>query len=155
MEKETGTYALILEARTGFKLTAGKLGQLNGAPGYYVYVGSAFGPGGVKARITHHRQGAPNPHWHIDYLRLQLPFNEVWYTHDLRKRECEWAGVLSSIKGARIPFPGFGATDCTCSSHLIYFNRRPSFKGFRKRLYSSKVGHASIKQVTYTYLTEL
>ena len=155
MGKGPGTYALILEAGTGFKITVGKLGPLAGKPGYYVYVGSAFGPGGVNARLKHHRQIARKPHWHIDYLGLELSFNEVWYTHDDQKRECEWVSVLTGMKGALTPFPGFGASDCTCPTHLVFFKSRPSFQGFRKRLYSSKVAHAAIKQVTSPYLTEL
>jgi Uri superfamily endonuclease len=155
MEKSLGTYALILEARSVFELTVGKLGRLSGRPGYYVYVGSAFGPGGVKARLKHHRQSALQPHWHIDYLRLQLPFNEVWYTHDLHKRECEWAKLMAGMPGAKVPFAGFGASDCTCTAHLIYFEQAPSFRAFRKRLSFSKVKHAPVRRVSYTYLTEL
>jgi len=155
MKKDTGTYALILESKQEFEVTIGKLGRLKGSSGYYVYVGSAFGPGGVKARLKHHRGNASKPHWHIDYLRLKLPFNEVWYTHDHRKRECEWAGLLAGMQGAVIPLPGFGASDCKCMAHLIYFERNPSFRAFRKRLSYSNVNHASVRQVTYTYLTEL
>jgi len=36
MEKSFGTYALIMEAKISFELTVGKLGQLQGEPGYYV-----------------------------------------------------------------------------------------------------------------------
>jgi len=155
MEKSFGTYALIMEAKISFELTVGKLGQLQGEPGYYVYIGSAFGPGGVKGRIKHHLRQAPKPHWHIDHLRLKLPFNEVWYTNDHSKRECEWARLMAGMKGAVTPFPGFGASDCTCIAHLIYFERTPSFQAFRKGLSFSKVRHAPMRRVTYTYLTEL
>jgi len=155
MDKGIGTYALILEAKQGFELTAGKLGRLKGGPGYYVYVGSAFGPGGVKARLKHHRRRTLRPHWHIDYLRRHLPFNEVWYTYDLRRRECEWAGLLAQMPGAMTPFPGFGASDCNCIAHLVYFEGCPSFEAFGQRLRSQKGEHAAIRRVTYRYLTEL
>ncbi len=139
MEKGTGTYGLILEAKTNFEIIVGKLGRLKGEPGYYVYVGSAFGPGGLKARIKHHLRHAAKPHWHIDHLRLKLHVNEVWYTHDHCNRECAWARLMAGMKGNGIPLRGFGASDCTCSTHLIYFKRFPSFQVFRKCLSSSKV----------------
>ena len=155
MEKRPGTYVIILEATKGFNITAGKLGRLTGRSGFYAYAGSAFGPGGVSARVKHHRQITPSPHWHIDYLRVKLRFNEAWYTHDPRKRECEWTRTLRAMKGALAPFHGFGASDCTCPTHLIYFKTHPSFQGFRKRLYSSKVKHAPVRRLTSTNLAEL
>ena len=155
METTTGTYALVLEAKQAFALSAGKLGRLVGKAGYYVYVGSAFGPGGVKARLKHHQRQAPRPHWHIDYLRQHLPFNEVWYTHDGYRRECLWVEALTAMSGAAIPFPGFGSSDCACDAHLIHFKSHPFFRAFRKQLFSSKKDHAAVRQATYKYLTEL
>ena len=144
MEKSSGTYALILEAATGFEVTVGKRGQLHGRPGWYAYVGSAFGPGGVKARVQHHAHAARCPHWHIDHLRRVLPLKAVWYTHDPLKREHEWACLLARMAGAAVPFAGFGASDCTCAAHLIYFEGFPSFRAFRKSLSSSKVKTAAV-----------
>ena len=51
-----GTYALVFRAKRKRRLIIGKLGTLNLQPGCYVYVGSAFGPDGLKARIGHHRK---------------------------------------------------------------------------------------------------
>ena len=66
-----GTYALLLASTATRCLYAlGGLGSLTLRPGWYVYVGSAFGPGGVCARLAHHRKRAARPHWHVDYLRL-------------------------------------------------------------------------------------
>ncbi|MFN8566835.1 MAG: DUF123 domain-containing protein [Kouleothrix sp.] len=48
----------------------GRLGCYCFTAGYYLYVGSAFGSGGITARLAHH-QHRPKPlaATHIDYLR--------------------------------------------------------------------------------------
>lgn len=129
-----GTYVLILEALQGASITVGRLGKLVLEPGWYAYVGSAFGPGGVAARCRHHRQIAKRPHWHIDYLRAVCEPREIWFSHDPQRREHAWAGVLEGARGARQPLAGFGATDCGCGSHLFRFSACPSFSGFQRRL---------------------
>ncbi len=73
-----GTYVLILHAGSpAARVAIGRFGVLAVQPGYYVYVGSAFGPGGLKARLAHHAGPAKSPHWHIDYLRAALPLREL------------------------------------------------------------------------------
>jgi Uri superfamily endonuclease len=49
-----GTYALVLAAQKQRTISVGKLGILDVRPGFYVYVGSALGPGGLAARIGRH-----------------------------------------------------------------------------------------------------
>jgi Uri superfamily endonuclease len=66
----------------------GSLGRLQLRPGYYVYVGSAFGPGGLRARIEHHARPAVRPHWHIDYLRRYTRLEAVWYCGQRCEYEC-------------------------------------------------------------------
>ena len=82
MERFPGTYVLILWSRGVHRIRIGRLGELLTRPGFYVYVGSAFGPGGVRARVARHRRGCSRPHWHIDYLRSRTRLEEVWYSHD-------------------------------------------------------------------------
>ena len=122
----------------------GKLGTLLLQPGYYVYVGSAFGPGGLKARIAHHKTSAARPHWHIDYLRSILHLKAVWYTYDCKQHEHRWADTLRGLKGARLPLAGFGASDCSCKSHLLLFSTQPPVGPFRDRLRAQINGHARI-----------
>ena len=129
-----GTYALILETSTEHTVQIGKLGRLHVRPGFYIYVGSAFGPGGLKARIAHHVKISQRPHWHINYLRSVLHLNEVWYTYDSERHEHRWADAFSSLRGATVPMLGFGASDCSCKSHLIAYSTQPSIRSFRRRL---------------------
>ncbi|MGD9280552.1 MAG: DUF123 domain-containing protein, partial [Desulfobacterales bacterium] len=113
-------------------------------PGFYVYVGSAFGPGGLKARIAHHMKISKTPHWHMDYLRPVLTLKEIWFTYDSCRREHQWAGVLAGSRSGTIPFSGFGASDCRCNSHLAFFDLRPSGACFRRRLHAVFNPHGEI-----------
>jgi Uri superfamily endonuclease len=144
MQARPGTYALVLKSTSDQRIDVGKLGRLSIRPGFYVYVGSAFGPGGLKARIAHHMKISARPHWHIDYLRRSMDLNEIWFTYDSRPCEHQWAGVLASVSGGSIPLSGFGASDCRCKSHLYFFNSRPSGVGLRRRLHASLKLHGKI-----------
>ena len=127
---EGGTYALILFCSRDELVQIGKLGSLQLRRGFYVYVGSAVGPGGVRARVAHHQKVSQRPHWHIDYLRLHTRLDRIWYSHDRVRREHQWARVISGLRGASLPIAGFGSSDCRCATHLFFFTRRPSFREF-------------------------
>ncbi len=129
-----GTYALIFSAYQKSHLKIGKLGTLHLKPGFYIYVGSAFGPGGLKARIAHHCEKPARLHWHLDYLASLLKLTEIWYTYDPIHREHQWAKTIASTRGASVPLDGFGSSDCRCKSHLFYFDTVPSGRSFRRNL---------------------
>ncbi len=129
-----GTYVLVMLARDPAIVTAGALGTLQIAEGAYLYAGSAFGPGGVRARVERHARADKRHRWHVDYLTAVAPVIEAWFTHDPRRLECEWLQALGAIRGAREPWPGFGASDCGCSSHLIHLRRAPVVDTFRRHL---------------------
>jgi Uri superfamily endonuclease len=126
-----GTYALILSSDTVGSVRIGRLGILQLHPGYYVYVGSAFGSGGLRARIGHHQRKTERPHWHIDYLRRSTRPELVWYCCCVRC-EHEWASRIGATPGAMV-LPGFGSSDCGCETHLFWFERlqlgRASYTG--------------------------
>ena len=130
-----GTYALILELSTAARLRIGRLGVRVFKAGVYFYAGSAFGPGGLSARLTHHLHASERPHWHIDYLRRVAPLAQIWTTKDPRRLECAWSAAARRLRGART-VPGFGASDCRCSSHLIGLPRAPRPATFRRHLNS-------------------
>lgn len=119
-----GTYLLLLECDKQAELSIGKLDHMTTEPGYYLYVGSAFGPGGIQARINHHKHIAVRPHWHIDYLRAAAELMDAWCVYDTRC-EHEWAYSLMQSEAATMPLKGFGSSDCDCATHLFYFRRRP------------------------------
>ena len=129
-----GTYVLWLRLPQPRTLRIGRLGNAVFAPGYYAYVGSAFGPGGVRSRLGRHLLGGDALRWHIDYLRQACHVHSAWVSHDARRLEHAWADALLALPGARPPLAGFGASDCHCDAHLAGFARRPSLAAFRQRL---------------------
>jgi Uri superfamily endonuclease len=144
MKSQSGTYAIVLKPVAKRSIQVGKLGMLRIQTGYYVYVGSAFGPGGLKARIAHHRSVSHRSRWHIDYLRAAAEIREVWYSYDPGAREHQWAETLAAAKESTMPFPGFGSSDCNCLSHLYYFKSKPTIASFRRRLRTKIKDHEKI-----------
>jgi len=124
MRSEKGTYAVIFQCRSKATQQVGQWGMISLREGYYVYVGSAFGPGGVKARVSHHYHNTKKPHWHIDYLRRFMCPVTVWYTYDHRRLEHRWAKVFLKMNNMS-PFQGFGCSDCDCYSHLFFTFEKP------------------------------
>ena len=127
----TGTYALILLNRRAQTFTIGRLGTFIFPRGYYVYIGSAFGPGGLAARVGRHLRPHKPLRWHVDYLTTCLPVVRVWHTRHPEPQECTWAGHFQTLGGTSI-VPGFGASDCRCSAHLLLFTTLPQVSAFRK-----------------------
>jgi Uri superfamily endonuclease len=129
-----GTYALVFQCHQPKAVTVGNLGDVLIASGFWIYVGSAFGPGGLRSRLRHHLKPSPSPHWHMDYIKTVMQPVEIWTTTDTVKREHEWARALASLRGASQPIAGFGATDCDCRAHLIHLCRQPQISGFRSKI---------------------
>ncbi len=126
----TGNYILLLFMPQDSRLTIGRLGTFDFPAGWYTYVGSAFGAGGLKGRIKHHLQPVSKPHWHIDYLRQAAHVVEVWLSPQETSREEAWVDVVMSIPGATISVDGFGSSDSEKESHLAYFDLRPLMEDF-------------------------
>jgi len=131
-----GSYVLICSVAQMKRLTIGRLGSFDIVPGFYAYVGSAFGAGGLRARIGHHLESTADPHWHIDYLLTVAEPVEVWYSTAKQKLEHHWAERLGKEPQFRIPIPRFGSSDYhrSRSSHLFFCKRRPAFHWFQQRL---------------------
>jgi Uri superfamily endonuclease len=121
LEARPGSYALLLSSASDANIRVGKLGGMRLRPGFYIYIGSALGPGGVRARVNHHLHASPRPRWHIDYLRAHATAEEVWLCQGRKRREHLWARFLSSMPGVSVPMPGFGSSDCGCEAHLFSF----------------------------------
>ena len=88
--------------------------------GLLVYVGNAFGSGGLRDMISHHLRVNRKCHWHIDYLLQKMPVCQVLYSENPRRLELEWAMLLERILELSIPMKRFGASDCQCASHLFH-----------------------------------
>ena len=136
LSEAKGTYVLIMSVTQMKRLEIGRLGTFDVVPGFYAYVGSAFGAGGLRARVGHHLESTAAPHWHIDYLLGIAEPVEVWFSTASQKLECHWAGLLEKASNFRTPIARFGSSDYhrSRSSHLFYTKRRPSFRWFQQTL---------------------
>lgn len=126
---QAGTYALILDFDKSRTIRVGQLGWFNFPPGYYVYLGSAQGSGGLRGRLSRHLRRDGKPHWHIDRLAIWTFLRGYAYVLSgvektcFKPMECIWSQALASIPTATIPVPKFGASDCKsgCLAHLLHF----------------------------------
>lgn len=123
-----GSYLLLLKFTEVVNVEVGKLGELSVKPGFYIYSGSAFGPGGLNARIGRHLRRLKKLRWHIDYLRQEVDNVAAYFLANARS-ECTFANELI-IAGGEVPMKGFGSSDCRCISHLVYFTNLASFGKF-------------------------
>jgi len=118
-----GNYVLVCHCDTSFEFNHRILGTHLINPGWYLYVGSAHGSGGLRSRILRHLANENKTHWHIDYLKGEMTIRQVWFEVYEANRECAITRTILSVEGAAIPIQGFGASDCRegCPAHLIRF----------------------------------
>jgi Uri superfamily endonuclease len=118
-----GTYVVCFTLPGAVKISIGRLGRFDFPAGDYIYLGSARGPGGLRARLGRHLRSVKASHWHIDYLRPYLETRAIGYLPGNDNLECAWSQSLANLPAARLPAPGFGASDCArgCAAHLVAF----------------------------------
>jgi Uri superfamily endonuclease len=113
-------------------------------PGWYLYVGSAFGPGGLRARCLRHLRPLRRRHWHIDCLRAAATLMGIWFSVDPVPREHQWAEIIGGLAGTGACIRRFGSSDCLCPSQIFRFSSRPSFPAVRKQIVRRVTGHGLI-----------
>ncbi|GBF27080.1 hypothetical protein MnTg02_02125 [bacterium MnTg02] len=119
MPNEPGAYILALEIEKAFTLAIRTLPKPRLRAGYYLYCGSANGPGGLRARIGRHFRKRKSRHWHIDRLTERATNRAALILP--RGDECALAHLIGGRANMQTPVPGFGATDCRqCESHLFF-----------------------------------
>jgi Uri superfamily endonuclease len=146
---DKGTYIIILSVKRGGHIRIGRLGIFEIAEGYYAYVGSAHGSGGMKARIRYHIQRVDKPRWHIDYFKqLAVPI-EVWFTTAGLRLEKNWAEIMNNWSWFNKTIAGFGSSDYHRGhvTHLFYTKREPSFDAFEKIIWTTTRGNIDVQRV--------
>ncbi len=123
--RAAGSYALLMRLGEDRVQRVGRLGRFCLRAGWYLYVGSACGPGGLAGRLAHHLRPVRRPHWHIDYLRHLAELRAILVIPGRERQECAWAAAAAATPGACIPVRRFGASDCRCAGHLIYWPQEP------------------------------
>jgi len=145
----TGTYALYVYLPVASTLMIGRLGKQRFAAGTYSYVGSAFGAGGLQARLARHMRADKRPHWHIDALLRVAVVRAVCYVESAQRYECRWGQGLLTLPQAHVPVPHFGASDCRhgCAAHLIGFERDVSIAAWHKILTQLTLGTVTLMRL--------
>ncbi len=134
LPRESGSYLLMLMLPKPTEIQVGRLGPIQFESGWYAYTGSAFGPGGLSARLRHHLKPVQKQHWHIDYLRTEAMVVEIWMAVGRPSQEHAWAALLAKGPRAGKRVQGFGSSDCKCPSHLLQFSRPPDRDWVSKKL---------------------
>ena len=132
-----GVYLLWLRADDSPRLRIGALGVYTIEPGYYAYVGSALGPGGLSARAGRHLRVGKSARWHIDYLREVTQPIALWFSEHSNSLESLWAHHVAALPGVERAIPGFGASDSRAVTHLAFSREAPddsTFQRFRRAL---------------------
>ena len=142
---EPGTYGLIFYRPEDGLIEVGKLGQFEFPAGFYLYVGSALGPGGLAGRLGRHLSEDKRNHWHVDYLSELAEPVEIWTTTGEERLEHTWAAVAGKLPGANAPVAGFGASDCRCPAHLFHFGERPGVVVFQRLLVEQGVARRPVR----------
>lgn len=87
------------------------------APGLFAYCGSAYGPGGIRARVSRHLRAGKPLRWHVD--RLTAAGCVLQAGLSISGRECDLVAGIRSCGGIAA-LPGFGSSDCAaCEAHLL------------------------------------
>jgi len=110
-----GTYVLFIEVSKDVTLEIGSLGRIKFTKGFYIYIGSAFGPGGLVKRVERHFRNEKKLFWHIDYL-LNSSSTEIaavaWTVNQQISQEIDkLSDLVTTINH-------FGSSDCKCTGHL-------------------------------------
>ncbi len=121
-----GIYLLVIRVGEETEIEVGNLSKST-VQGYYLYVGSAHGPGGFK-RVSRHLEVSAEDrgggHWHVDFLTKAGEIVETWLIPTDEDLECKLVRALKGLFDQ--PIESFGASGCNCYSHLFSF--QPSRK---------------------------
>ena len=113
-----GAYGLLIRLPRQFTGRIGALGQVTLPSDCYLYLGSAYGPGGLPARLRRHLRAEKRLHWHVDYLTTAGTAEGIFVLPG--GCECELVDHALRLPAVNAPVAGFGSSDCRrCAAHLL------------------------------------
>ena len=117
LPRDSGAYVLLIRLATQLDLDISAFSGKSLLPGLYAYCGSAYGPGGIRARVSRHLRNDKPMRWHVDRLTAAGRVEQVGIR--IGGRECDLVGEFLT-RGSLAELPGFGSSDCrTCPAHLL------------------------------------
>jgi Uri superfamily endonuclease len=121
-----GIYQLLIHLPKNASIVIGKKGRWRFPKGYYVYTGGARS--GLERRIERHLKKNKKHFWHIDYLLDFASIKEIFLFTKDKFDECALNLKMLEKSEAQIIMPKFGASDCSCPAHLVFFEKIPKMK---------------------------
>ncbi|MHA1198038.1 MAG: GIY-YIG nuclease family protein [Candidatus Heimdallarchaeaceae archaeon] len=115
-----GTYILLILIRENLSIIINKK-AISLEAGFYLYVGSAYGAGGLASRLHRHIRKKKKRHWHIDQVTMSSKTSVIGIGVSINNNiECLTAQILSGLDQIK-PIYSFGNSDCkdTCTSHFF------------------------------------
>ena len=113
-----GAYGLVIALDRDVVVTFKRNQEYSLPAGHYVYAGSAYGPGGLAARLRRHFKREKKIHWHVDQLTLKAASLSAFVVPG--GDECLLIRQLQETGRYSVPIAGFGSSDCKlCQSHLL------------------------------------
>lgn len=124
---DKGIYCLVF-SNPACTVRVGALGEIPFRAGWHAYIGSALGSGGLRRLFRHVSLAENRSHpqkWHVDYLTVNPHFllSYAVFAPTGDRLECPLAARISGEGIA-----GFGCSDCTCHSHLVFCDHDPEAK---------------------------
>jgi Uri superfamily endonuclease len=114
---DPGAYVLTIALAKHLCLNLSQFAGSTLAPGTYAYCGSAYGPGGIRARVARHLRRDKPLRWHVDRLTAAGRIDLVGIR--VGGRECDLVDEILSF-GGTVVLHGFGSSDCNrCPTHLL------------------------------------
>lgn len=145
-----GTYALHLYLSDTQDIAHAHFGSITLTRGWYVYFGSAFGPGGIRARVSRHLRQNSKLHWHIDWLLPHAHIRGIWHNTSPIHYECAWCHIIARMSFASIPVVGFGSSDCkdSCKSHLVAIGQSPHALAITRALRTVSASTSTVRYLS-------
>ncbi len=129
----SGAYVFFIALDEVLALRETSLGSRMLAPGRYAYCGSAYGPGGLRARLRRHLKREKALRWHVDHLTAAGRIFALGLAPG--GQECALVAGLSRHPGVEVPLAGFGSSDCaSCPAHLLRIGRHFDPRGVARAL---------------------
>ena len=119
--RNKGSYILIIKLKDAIQVNIRRR-IIELKPGYYAYVGSAGGFGGLKARLSRHCVKEKKIFWHIDKLTTNSKATVLfaYYCVGAWGRSVE-AILAKCLERELSPIPRFGSTDDKeAKTHLFH-----------------------------------
>lgn len=117
LPRDAGAYVLLIRLDERLPLDIPAFRGMSLAPGLYAYCGSAYGPGGIRARVSRHLRAGKSMRWHVDRLTAAGRVERAGIR--IGGRECDLVIKLLADGGSPA-LPKFGSSDCrTCPAHLL------------------------------------